>query len=353
MLRSAFRATNIIARRSALSTSLISTYSTQFSNIVHKSPVRFITESGAPKGAAITSSAYAKPSINNDTSDKDRDAILQQIPAELLRTPHPRPVRNEFIDAKKPLTTKDLEKIDIKINLHREPVTFKDKIAYTVVKLLRIPTDMFFKKKYIHRSVMLETVAAVPGMVGATLRHLRSLRRMKHDGGWIEHLLHEAENERMHLLTWMRFSQPNLWERGLVAVVQGVWYNVFFVLYLISPSTAHRVTGYLEEEAVISYTSFLKEIDNGNIQNIREVPEIALEYWKLDRNTATLRDVVLAVRADEAVHRDSNHHFSDRLILHREDLREDIKLVIAEEVANKRNKNIAGLNHNANEKWAH
>lgn len=42
--------------------------------------------------------------------------------------------------------------------------------------------------------------APVPGMVGAMQRHLRSLRKMTHDGGFISHLLHEAENERMHLM---------------------------------------------------------------------------------------------------------------------------------------------------------
>ena len=33
-------------------------------------------------------------------------------------------------------------------------------------------------------------------MVGATLQHLKSLRRMQNDGGWIHTLLAEAENER-------------------------------------------------------------------------------------------------------------------------------------------------------------
>lgn len=37
-------------------------------------------------------------------------------------------------------------------------------------------------------------------MVGGTLRHLRSMRLLKRDGGWIHSLLEEAENERMHLL---------------------------------------------------------------------------------------------------------------------------------------------------------
>ena len=117
----------------------------------------------------------------------------------------------------------------------------------------------------------------------------------------------------MHLMTWMAISQPKLWERTLIAVVQGVFYNCFFALYLASPRTAHRMVGYLEEEAIVSYTSFLNEIDNGHIENTNKIPDLAIDYWNLDRNTATLRDVVLAVRADEATHRDTNHHFADRL----------------------------------------
>ena len=41
-------------------------------------------------------------------------------------------------------------------------------------------------------------------------------------------------------------------------------------------------------------------------------PDLAISYWKL-RPDARLRDVVLAVRADEAGHRDVNHQFADDL----------------------------------------
>lgn len=47
--------------------------------------------------------------------------------------------------------------------------------------------------------MMLETVAAVPGMVYDMLLHCKSLRRFEHSGGWIKALLEEAKNERMHL----------------------------------------------------------------------------------------------------------------------------------------------------------
>jgi ubiquinol oxidase len=62
---------------------------------------------------------------------------------------------------------------------------------------------------------------------------------------------------------------------------------------------------------VISYTLYLKEIDAGRVDNVA-APAIAIDYWKLPAN-ARLRDVVLAVREDEAGHRDVNHEFADAL----------------------------------------
>ena len=46
--------------------------------------------------------------------------------------------------------------------------------------------------KWLLRIVFLETVAGVPGMVAGMLRHMRSLRRMERDRGWIHTLLEEA-----------------------------------------------------------------------------------------------------------------------------------------------------------------
>jgi ubiquinol oxidase len=79
----------------------------------------------------------------------------------------------------------------------------------------------------------------------------------------------------------------------------------------VTARTAHRVVGYFEEEAVISYTLYLKELDEGRSANV-PAPAIARHYWKLPQD-ATLRDVVLVVRADEAHHRDVNHGFACEL----------------------------------------
>ncbi|KAI3899726.1 hypothetical protein MKW92_041742 [Papaver armeniacum] len=199
--------------------------------------------------------------------------------------------------------------VSIDLGKHHVPKTFLDKFAFKTVKLLRIPTDVFFQRRYGCRAMMLETVAAVPGMVGGMLLHLRSLRKFQHSGGWIKALLEEAENERMHLMTMVELVQPKWYERFLVLTVQGVFFNAFFAMYLLSPKLAHRITGYLEEEAVHSYTEFLKEIDSGKIENV-PAPAIAIDYWRLPKD-ATLKDVIVVIRADEAHHRDVNHFASD------------------------------------------
>lgn len=200
----------------------------------------------------------------------------------------------------------------VDLTVHHKPRGASDRVALGFVKALRFFADTFFAKRYGHRAVVLETVAAVPGMVGATLTHLRCLRRMSDDNGWIKTLMDEAENERMHLMTFIKVCQPTAFERFMVVAVQWVFYLFFFALYLVSARTAHRVVGYFEEEAVISYTHYLAEIDEGRSENVR-APVIAIRYWGLAAD-ATLRDVVEVVRADEAHHRDVNHGFANELV---------------------------------------
>lgn len=195
--------------------------------------------------------------------------------------------------------------------VHRPARGVSDHFALGFTRVLRFLADTFFAKRYGHRAVVLETVAAVPGMVGATLQHLTSLRKMQDDGGWIRTLMEEAENERMHLMTFIAIAQPTWFERLIVQIAQAVFYIGFFGLYLVSARTAHRVVGYFEEEAVLSYTLYLQEIDAGRTPNV-PAPAIARHYWKLPAD-ATLRDVVLKVRADEAHHRDVNHGFASEL----------------------------------------
>ena len=197
------------------------------------------------------------------------------------------------------------------LNRHHKPQNLSDKIAFAFTKFLRFLADTFFKKKYGHRAVVLETVAAVPGMVAGMLLHLKSLRKMQDDKGWIKILLDEAANERMHLMTFIKIAKPTFIERLIIMIAQFIFILMYLFIYLISQKTAHRIVGYFEEEAVISYTEYLNEIEEGKIENIK-APEIAINYWNLPLNSR-LKDVVKVIRDDEAGHRDVNHSFADIL----------------------------------------
>jgi hypothetical protein len=122
-------------------------------------------------------------------------------------------------------------------------------------------------------------------------------------------------------------------QRAVIFATQGTFLSAYMFFYFIFPKTAHRFTGYLEgkswmhprrsvldthqaiflliEEAVKTYNKFLAAIDSGIIKNV-PAPAVAIEYWGLPAD-ATLRDVVLVVRADECSHRDVNHAMADKL----------------------------------------
>ncbi len=193
---------------------------------------------------------------------------------------------------------------------HKKATSMGDKIAYALVKFFRFFADTFFQKRYGNRAIVLETVAAVPGMVGAALLHFRCLRKIRNDEGWIKKLLDEADNERIHLMTFINIAKPNWFERFIVFIAQALFVILYLVMYIVSSRVAHRFVGYLEEEAVVSYIHYLAEIDAGRIVNCA-APQIAKDYWKLPDN-ATLRDVVIVVCKDEENHRDVNHYLADQ-----------------------------------------
>ena len=196
--------------------------------------------------------------------------------------------------------------------MYVKPKSFSDKVAYGLTMSFRWFADTFFAKRYGHRAVVLETVAGVPGMVAGMWQHLRSLRNMEPDSrGWIKTLLEEAENERMHLMIFIEIAKPNRMERLIILLAQFIFWHFYFILYVFFPKTAHRMVGYFEDQAVISYTQYLEEIEAGRTSNIA-APQIAINYYSLNAD-AKLRDVVIAVRADEQGHADVNHTMADEL----------------------------------------
>jgi hypothetical protein len=222
---------------------------------------------------------------------------------------------------------------------HREPRVLSDLLAWKLVRLARFWMDIFTgikpeqqsdKKKpttavgaskplteaqWFIRFIFLESIAGVPGMVAGMVRHLNSLRRLKRDNGWIETLLEESYNERMHLLTFMKMCEPGWFMKVLLLGAQGVFFNGLFVAYLLSPRIVHRFVGYLEEEAVHTYTRVLRELDEGKLPKWNDpkfrIPDIAVQYWNMPEGNRTMKDLILYIRADEAGHRGVNHTFGN------------------------------------------
>jgi len=216
-------------------------------------------------------------------------------------------------------TEQQLKSIEV---AHREVRTASDWVAYNTVRFLRWGTDIatgyrhdpnkpyvMNERKWLIRFIFLETVAGVPGMVGGMLRHFRSLRRMKRDNGWIETLLEDAYNERMHLLTFLKMAEPGWFMKLMILGAQGVFSNGFFLAYLVSPKTCHRFVGYLEEEATKTYSYAIEDLESGKLpgwENL-EAPEIAVKYWNMPEGHRTMKDLLYYVRADEAKHREIHH----------------------------------------------
>jgi hypothetical protein len=248
----------------------------------------------------------------------------------------PTRVRGDWVLFHPVYSPQELKAVEV---IHREAKTVSDKVARGLVKVARKMFDVVsgYKHKplppnykelsvqhlrdkgyildtaaWLRRMLFLESVAGVPGMVAATLRHLQSLRLMRRDSGWIHTCLEEAENERMHLMTFMTLRQPSLLFRAMILGAQGVFYNAFFLSYMFSPKTCHRFVGYLEEEAVVTYTKCIEELEQGLIPEWANepAPEISIDYWRLPAD-AKMIDVLYAVRSDESTHRFVNHSLAN------------------------------------------
>ncbi len=113
-------------------------------------------------------------------------------------------------------------------------------------------------------------------------------------------------------MTFIQVAKPTLFERCVILRRQWVFYLGFFAFYLVG--AAHRAPGgrLLRGRGRDQLHPLpAPEIDEGRSPNV-PAPAIARHYWKLPED-ATLRDVVLVVRADEAHHRDVNHGFANEL----------------------------------------
>ena len=187
-----------------------------------------------------------------------------------------------------------------------------DAFAYSMTKFFRFIADSFFLKRYGHRAVVLETVAGVPGMVAGVWMHFKSLRKMKAGyGEQIREMLSEAENERMHLMFFIEIAKPNIIERFIVLLSQLIFGVFYLFMYTFFTRTAHRMIGYFEDEAVSSYTEYLRMVESGEVENT-PAPHIAINYYNLGAD-ARLSELIQCVRADEQHHSEINHNYANKL----------------------------------------
>ena len=108
---------------------------------------------------------------------------------------------------------------------------------------------------------------------------------------------------------FIEIAQPNWFERLLILLAQGIFWNYYFLMYVFFPKTAHRMVHYFEEEAVRSYTDYLSLVESGEIENI-PAPQLAIDYYKLPKK-ALLSDMIKKVRADEQKHSEVNLRLSN------------------------------------------
>jgi len=258
-----------------------------------------------PKSASVTDLDGMEKSNTNSKALQYGGMIKKHaIPAMdymgTIRQPHPI------------WTKEECDNVEI---THLKPKGIAPRLAYSLVWTLRRAFDLGTgyslglknERTFVLRVIILETVAGIPGMVGAFIRHMRSLRRGTKDYGWIHSLLEEAENERMHLMIAMSLRDMGFITRSVVCVAQGLVLPFYFLSYLISHKFCHSFVGYLEEEAVKTYTQFLDHMDAGHLPGLHmDAPICAKNYYHLP-DGATFRDVITNIRADEAHHRQLNH----------------------------------------------
>lgn len=214
---------------------------------------------------------------------------------------------------------------------HRKPRDFVDRWSLNALRLIRSSFDLatgythppandqlnpkykMSTNQWMRRFLFLETIAAIPGLVAGMVRHLQSLRILRRDNGWIETLLDESYNERMHLLCFLELHKPGPVMKLLILFAQGIFFNCFFLTYLVAPKVCHRFVGYLEEEAVITYSRAINEIENGFYPewSTMAAPPIAQVYWKMPETHSSFKDMLYYIRADEAQHCEVNHTFGN------------------------------------------
>jgi hypothetical protein len=155
----------------------------------------------------IVSDPYERVLSGRRNSSNSKDAVILDSSCVCLSVDVSKLIFHRY-------TKEELEAVTVD---HRNPGNMSDRVALAAVRLLRWGADLAMgyrhadaqklasmdpvlaekkygmtERKYMIRNIFLESVAGVPGMVAGMMRHLRSMRLMRRDNGWMETLLEEA-----------------------------------------------------------------------------------------------------------------------------------------------------------------
>lgn len=212
---------------------------------------------------------------------------------------------------------KDPSQIEIK---HYKPKGVADWIAYGMLNSIIRVFDVLSgfrpgkmnERGWNRHFLFMESISGVPRVTAAFIRHWKSIFYSKHDSGAYHHLIEEEENERMHLFFWTQLGHAGSLVKSAIILYQFFFVFFYGTMYALSPKVGHRFLGYLEENIIRSYTLLLDDIDAGRLPLWKDMqpPKVMLEYYELPE-TSRIRDLVIEIRADEALHREVHHHLAE------------------------------------------
>ena len=202
---------------------------------------------------------------------------------------------------------------------HHVPTTPGDYIALYGVRCLRWVAHRTYRDRFLHRSFPLVALAPVFPLTSVVAAHFGGVVRHSHYGPAHQErssrLLDELHNKEMHYAAMLEFASVRPFDRCFIAVCRALCHVVYAVASLIAPRMGYRFVAYLAEEATVTLTHFVNDIDTGHIADVPATP-MCVTYWAMPKGGPTggcsLRDVVLRLRTDAMTHRDWNHHRANR-----------------------------------------
>jgi ubiquinol oxidase len=195
-----------------------------------------------------------------------------------------------------------------RLHAHHSPQTAGDLLALGVVKVASAAVAPIFRTHPGRASVLKETMAILPPLTAAAGLLLEAGRSGKHrveDDARIHDLLETAKAHRARLLAFRRILPATTAERLAISFAQVVLGPIYWMLYQVFPRFSHRMVAYMNEFNITAYQKYMEQLRSGAVENVI-APIYAVEHWHLPAS-ARLTDLVEAIQADEAHHRDANH----------------------------------------------